>query len=131
MSNLFTMTFGMEPINYIDRIEESNRIINDFSSDNSSSYVYLLTGIKGSGKTVLMYSIAKKLKEKYDWIVANVGPKNNIIEEIAAEIYEQGKMKHLFLTTEFSFSFKGFGFSIEGKEPVSSIRTLIKKCLII
>jgi len=130
MNNPFTLTFGLEPKNYIERKEISDYIINDFSSSNPSSYIYLLTGIRGSGKTVFMYSIANKLKEKADWIVVNVGPKKDIIEAIAAEIYEQGKVKHLFLRNEFSFSFKGFGFSIEGKEPVSNVMSLLKKMLL-
>jgi len=130
MSNPFTMTFGMEPNNYIKRLSESEKIITDFMSDNPTNYVYLLTGIRGSGKTVLMYSIANKIKQYEDWIVANIGPKDDILEEVASEIYEQGKLKHLFLKNEFSVSFQGFGLSIKGKEPVSSVMTLLKKMLV-
>lgn len=129
MSNPFTLAFGLEPNNYIERYSESESIINDFSLDNPTNYTYLITGLRGSGKTVFMYSIADRLKQKDDWIIANIGPKENILEEVASEIYEQGKMKHLFLKKEFSFSFQGFGLSIKGSEPVSSIMTLIKKML--
>ena len=129
MSNPFSLAFGIEPINYIDRINDRDKIINDFSSENPANYVYLITGIRGSGKTVFMYSIADKLKNKNDWIVANIGHKKNILEGVASEIYEQGKMKYLFTKKEFSFSFYGVTFSISGKEPVSDIMTLLKKML--
>lgn len=129
MSNPFSLTFGLKPAAYIDRMVEKDKIISDFSDPNPSNYVYLLTGIRGSGKTVFMYSISDQLKNENDWIVANIGTKTHMLEAVASEIYEQGKMKHLFLQSDFSFSFNGFGFSIQGKEPVSDIMSLLKKML--
>lgn len=76
-----------------------------------------------------MYSISDNFKNKKDWIVANLGAKKNLLESLAAEIYNEGKLKHLFIKSEFSFSFKGFGFSIEGKEPISDIMSLLKTML--
>lgn len=40
MSNPFSLAFGIEPINYIDRINDRDKIINDFSSENPANYVY-------------------------------------------------------------------------------------------
>lgn len=65
-----------------------------------------------------------------NWIVVDLGPKDNLLENIVSELYEVGKMKHIFLKAEFSFSFHGLSFSIKGNEPVSSVNTLRKKCLI-
>lgn len=127
--NPFSTTFGMEPNNYIQRIEETQKIITDFSSDEPSNYVYLITGVRGSGKTVLLSNVASRLQASDDWIVVDPGPMDNLLENIASEIYENGKMKHLFLKTEFSFSFQGVSFSLKGESPVSSVMTLIKKML--
>lgn len=129
MNNPFSLTFGMEPTNFIDRMRDRAQIINDFSNDNPTNYIYVLTGARGSGKSVFMYSIANQLRAKGDWIVANIGPKNHILEAVAAEIYSQGKLRHLFLQGEFSVSFKGFGITLQGKEPVSDIMTLLKRLL--
>lgn len=129
MENPFTTTFGIEPTNYIKRNKESDQIINEFSSSSPSNYVYIITGIRGSGKTVLLSSIANHFMKEDDWIVVDPGPKDNIIENVASEIYETGKVKKLFLKNEFSFSFHGLTFSIEGDEPVSTSITLLKKML--
>lgn len=129
MSNPFSTTFGMEPSNYIQREEETKKIINDFSQEEPSNYVYLITGVRGSGKTVLLSNIASQLNQSDDWIVIDPGPKDNILENIASELYESGKVKHLFLKSEFSFSFQGITFSIKGETPVSSVMTLLKKML--
>jgi len=50
-----------------------------------------------------------------------------MLEQLASKIFDEGKLKKLFLKTEFSFSFKGFGFSISGKDPISNISTLLDK----
>ena len=128
-NNPFTTTFGIEPNNLIKRITEVDKIINDFCSPSPVNYVYIITGLRGSGKTVLLTHISNILKDDSDWIVVDPGPKDSILENIASELYETGKMKKLFLKTEFNFSFHGIGLSIEGKEPVSSVISILKKML--
>ena len=129
MNNPFTTTFGIEPSNYIKRNVESERIVSEFSSDSPSNYVYIITGLRGSGKTVLLSAIANHFMEQDDWIVVDPGPKDNILENVASELYETGKVKKLFFKGEFSFSFHGLTFSLEGKEPVTTVNTLLKKML--
>lgn len=104
-------------------------IVSEFSSENISNYVYLITGLRGSGKTVLLSTISDYFSNDDNWIVVDPGPKDNILENIASEIYENGKMKKLFLKDEFSISFHGLSFSLKGEEPVSSINTVLKKML--
>lgn len=64
MNNPFSTTFGLELNNFIKRVDESNKIISEFSSDNPSNYVYFLTGIRGSSKTVLLSFFIMNLKKK-------------------------------------------------------------------
>lgn len=45
-------------------MDESNKIISEFSSDNPPNYVYFLTGIRGSSKTVLLSFIYNELKKR-------------------------------------------------------------------
>ncbi len=50
-----------------------------------------------------------------------------MLEQLAGKIYENGKVKKLFVKTEFSFSFKGLDFSIKGENPVSNIESLLDR----
>ena len=127
--NPFSISFGTEPLNYVDRINEKKQIIDDISEDFPVSHAYIITGPRGSGKTVFMTSIANELSKKDDWIVIDPGPKNNLLENVASELYESAKSKFHFLKTEFSFSFKGLTFSLSGEKPVSTVNTLLKKML--
>lgn len=125
----FSTTFGVEPANYIERLGDKQSIIEDFESDKPANYIYLITGMRGSGKTVFMTSIANYFSKKNDWFVIDVSVKNNILENIASEIYEKAISKIHFLKGEFSFSFSGITFSLKGETPITTVTTLIKKML--
>ena len=129
MINQFSTSFGIEPKNYIQRLKESKQIIDDFKSEEPSNFAYLITGIRGSGKTVLLSYVANYFKNDDDWIVLDSGPRKNMLENVAAELYEKGKSKHLFLKTEFNFSFHGASISISGGNPVSSLMAILQKML--
>lgn len=127
--NPFSISFGTEPLNYIDRIEEKRQIIEDISDDFPSNHATIILGPRGSGKTVFMTSISNELSKDEKWLVVDPGPKNNILENITSEIYESAKSKFHFIKGEFSFSFKGITFSLKGEKPVSTVNTLLKKML--
>ncbi len=127
--NPFSISFGTEPLNYVDRVNEKTQIIEDISDDFPSNHATIIVGPRGSGKTVFMTSICNDLSKDDKWLIVDPGPKNNILENIASEIYESSKNKFHFLKGEFSFSFKGITFSLKGDKPVSTVNTLLKKML--
>ena len=128
-SNPFTLMFGKEPYLKIKREQIISEIDIDFLSPLPTSQVYILIGARGVGKTVLLSEIYNHFDEIDNWIVADVNPHRNILEDLGAILYEKGKTKKLFLKSEFSISFKGLSFSIEGKEPVSSISSVIERMM--
>lgn len=87
----------------------------EFSTDEPSSSVCLLTGVRGSGKTVFMYSTANHLMQKDEWIVANIGPKIHMLEQLAAEIYNGGKTKLYFLLMNSHLHLKEIIFHYKAK----------------
>ena len=52
--NPFTLTLGRQPTEYINRYENMDSIISTFEADNPISQSFLIEGIRGSGKTVLL-----------------------------------------------------------------------------
>lgn len=129
MNNKFTLTFGQLPSSYINREHIADQITNDFSLDFPLSHIYIISGIRGSRKTVLLTNISRIIEKKKDWIVVDVNPNRELLEQIASGIYENAHVKHLFIGKTFSFSFHGFGFSIEGETPVSNVKTILEKML--
>ena len=127
MNNPFTLTFGKEPKSLINRYEQFEIIKNNFLSKNPSNSNYLITGVRGSGKTVLLTSIENYFNDIDDWIVIDLNPEVDMIELLASYIYEKSKNKFKFTKKEFSFSFSGIKVSIKGEKPISNIITLLEK----
>ena len=127
MQNPFNINFGKEPYSIISREYEISEIYDSFSSDNPFSNVFILTGIRGSGKTVTMTSVINHYKNTNNWICIELNPESDMLEQLASKLYDEGKLKRLFLTAEFNFSFQGIGFSIKGKEPITNVSSLLKR----
>ena len=69
MRNPFTLVFGKDPHQIISRAAQTVEIIETFIEDPSSQQVYMITRIRGTGKTVFMTSIARELAEDKDWVI--------------------------------------------------------------
>ena len=126
--NPFTLMFGKEPYLTIPRRNIVSEVYSDFSSPYPTSQIYIFIGARGAGKTVLLTELYNSF-EKEGWIVADVNPHRNILEDLASQIYEKGKVKRLFLKGSLDISFHGFSFSLEGKEPVTSISSVVERML--
>lgn len=127
MDNPFSKTFGREPSNYIERTIEKEKIIEEFSANTPSDFAYIITGPRGSGKTVLISSLSDYYESLEDWIVVDPGVKSHLLENVASVLYDKAKLKTHFLKGEFSFSFQGFGISLKGETPVTSTFSLLTK----
>ncbi len=128
-TNPFNITFGKKPYSPIDRFSDLNIIYNSFENDNPESEVYVLIGPRGCGKTVALTTVIDHYRELDNWIVINVNPEDDILEQVAASIYDLGKVKKLFVKKEFNFSFKGVSFSISGEKPITNLSNLINTML--
>lgn len=127
--NPFSLVFGKEPKSLINNSTQFDSIKDNLLSSNPVSTASLITGVRGSGKTVLLTRITKYFSNLNDWIVVELNPETDMLEYLASSIYEQSNSKFKFLKKEFSFSFKGFSISISGDKPVSNVITLIEKML--
>lgn len=129
MTNPFVLTFGKKPTQFISRPKDIQEIIDNFSAETPSKQVFMITGIRGSGKTSMLTVISKHFMDEKDWIVIDLNSEKDLLEGLASELYQNSKVKMLFTKKEFSFSFKGIGFSIEGSTPILTVETLLKTML--
>lgn len=127
--NPFVLSSGKIPIHYIDRLIQKNTIIGDFTDDIPSNQIYILTGIRGSGKTVMMTDIERTLEKTGDFIVLNLSIDGEITSAFASQLYENPMMKPHFLKLKLDFSLLGIGIAIEKSEPVRDLSVAIQKML--
>lgn len=123
--NPFNITFGKEPFSIISRATELSQIYDSFESANSNSNVYILTGIRESGKTVSMTTIVEHFKRNDNWRCVELNPESDMLEQLASKLYDKGQLRHLFIKKEFNFSFHGISFSLKGDTPISNVSSLL------
>ena len=124
--NPFTLFFGKQPLQYIDRLSQTDSVINTFESDDPSTQVYLVTGVRGSGKTVMMTSIANDLDKRGKWIVVNLNPTRDMLHALAAKLYKEPLFKPLLAELKVDFSLLGIGVSIARSNKISDIESVIE-----
>ena len=125
-NNPFTLTFGKQPNTYISRYENVEDIISTFTADNPISQTYLISGIRGSGKTVLMTSVSNELKKSDDWIVVNLNAALPLLSELAMRLNDAAGQFIDRLEKGFEISAAGFGVAYNGNEERDSISKIEK-----
>ncbi len=128
MSNPFNVTFGELPQSFVPREKDFESVKATFNDPSPDSKVYIISGPRGCGKTVLLTALRESFEQE-GYLVVDLNPFMDLHEQFAAKLYEKGKLKKLFLHPEFSFSFKGLTFSLKGKEDVSNVTSLIETML--
>lgn len=115
-NNPFTLMFGSSPILSIERPEEKNQIIESFQSEYMNNKVYLITAIRGSGKTVLMVDIADYFKIQKDWVVVQLDPLTDMKASLLAKLNSLAGsyLKSLNLNLSF-FNILTIGANLENK----------------
>ena len=126
--NPFSLNFGKEPYHMISRKAQVDEIIDTFNSDIPSSSTYLVTGVRGSGKTVTMMSLVNELKENKKWITVTLNPARDLLSSLAANLYDNPLVRPAFIKAAIGVNFVvSASFASEG--PVPDVDVQLKKML--
>ncbi|MCR5292784.1 MAG: winged helix-turn-helix domain-containing protein [Eubacterium sp.] len=127
-NNPFTLTFGKQPNSFIIRHDITNKIIDTFTAG-TLSQTYMIEGVRKSGKTVLMTSIANTLKKDKDWIVVNLNSTVDLLNDFAKRLNDECETIPNFFSKGFSISFADLGLGINGNESLRDEVSIIKSIL--
>ncbi len=126
--NPFNISFGVEPSRLISRESDIEQMISTFNSEAPSTTTYIITGVRGSGKTVTMSAILDRLGKHNDWITITLNQNRNLLEALAANLYEHPLLRAAFLEADIGFSFI-IEASVRNSGPVSDVDVQLKKML--
>lgn len=127
--NPYTLVFGKHPSQIISRAFQSAEIINSFQEESPSQQVYMITGVRGTGKTVFMTDVSKKISRYTDWVVVELNPERNLLKSLAAKLSSQDHLARLFQNAKINLSFFGLGLEVSGSVPITDIEAALTRML--
>ena len=127
--NPYVISFGRIPTQYINRSLLIDNIVEILEADPVEEQALKLTGIRGTGKTVTMTAIERRMRENDDWIVVGLKSNSNITEDLIANLYSSVSFLTDFMNAELNLSKFGIGLNITSKSPVASLDYALKRIL--
>ena len=127
--NPFSLTFGKEPVNAISRDMQIGEIVDGLTSANPEFQVCMITGVRGSGKTVMMTEIAGELKKNEDWVVIELNPERDMLHALAAELSNRKELLQIFKDAKINLSVLGFGLEIDSEPPITDVVVALDRML--
>lgn len=129
MQNPFTHTFGMEPVQYISTVQ-TEEIVENFSYANPSEKCYMITGVRGCGKTVMLSKIVDELKKDDSWIIVDINVTRDMQLQLAAKLAQQKLVQKCFVKPSIEISIAGISAGFEySNEKIFDIGVLIEKMI--
>lgn len=125
MQNPFTLTFGKSPLEPVERPVQTNEIIEAFTADPINQQMFIITGVRGSGKTVMMTEISHRLRKKEDWVVIELNPATDLLQGTLSKLNSNRVCAGMIKSAKIDLSFFGFGVSIEGAVQITDTETAI------
>ena len=128
-NNPYVLTFGKEPVEMIPRLSQSKDLIESFMEEKPSQQICLITGVRGSGKTVFMSTISREIASDNHWIVVELNPERDLLISLAAKLNSMNYLANIFKTAKINLSFLGIGLEVSGSAPLTDIESALIQML--
>ncbi len=129
MENPFTLAFGKKPLQFIARLSQTEELVEKLNRNNPPSYAYMITGIRGSGKTVAMTSVSTQLEKDDSWVIIELNPNRDMLQALAAKLYTLPEMKKSFVEAKLDLTAFGIGISMESSDKIFDIEVALSRML--
>lgn len=120
--------FGKQPVQNIPRLVEMNEVLDSFLNEPANQQIYMITGIRGCGKTVFMTEVAGELKKRKEWEVLELSTSQNLLASMAEALTRENRFTQ-FLKRGIGVSIAGFGVQLDSSKNSSSPLIAIKETL--
>ena len=124
--NPFVLNFGKVPSQYISRELIIDEIVQEMIDPDAQNNCFMLTGTRGSGKTVTMTAIEREVSESEDWIVIRLNAERKMLESLVGKLYDSREFITKFVDANLNLSKFGIGLNIEAKSPVADIESALE-----
>ena len=127
--NPFDISFSKNPAENIVRYAQIQTVLDAFTADTITNQLFLLTGVRGAGKTVLMNQIANHLEKDRDWIVVRLNPEMNLLQSLGAKLSDNSFCSGLFKKAKIGVSVFGISLEISDTAQNPNMELTVEKML--
>ena len=124
--NPFTLMYGKTASSVVRREEVTTKILEEFSRVNPSIPAYLITGVRGSGKTVVLRDVARLSREK-GWIVLDLNPRGDLLRSYCRTLYEEGRHLKIYVDWALNINAPYISLTIKKETPFDDPELVAKK----
>ena len=129
MNNPYTLVFGREPVEAIPRNVQKDEILEAFRAEPCSQQVFMISGIRGCGKTVFMTEVANELTADKNWIRVELNSSGDLLNDLAASLGSENSLAKIFKNASINLSLFGIGLEVKESVPISSLQVALTKML--
>ena len=126
MKNPYTVVFGIKPTEYVDRLKQMETVVSDLTEGNQR--VFMLTGVRGSGKTVFMTAVKSTFLDRKDWEVVELSTETDMLTGLVDKLSYKEKLSELFKKAHINLSVFGLDVGIGG-EPIRNSEVALTRML--
>ena len=128
--NPYSLMFGKEPQQMISRIAQKEEVIDSFLAEIPSQMVYMITGVRGSGKTVFMTDIQNRLKKEKDWIVVQLNPQRDLLSGLLSKLCDDSTLMKMLKSAKINLSFFGVGLTVNSSNsPITDVEVALSRVI--
>ncbi len=125
-NNPFTLTFGKQPATLINRkLENADEIISTFEAENPVTQTYLISGVRGSGKSALLAEVANRLEASSKWVVVELNSKQPLLSEFVTRLIDNGLLKMHLLTVIYVGILEHFNLNYNDNDNVGRMSLVL------
>ncbi len=128
-SNPFTFVFGKEPSEMVSRPLQKNEMIDAISADQPVYQAFMITGVRGSGKTVMLTELSDHFRGQDDWLVADLNPERDLLQALAARLYGNTEVYSLLKKANVAISLPGINLSFDKEPPLTDVEAVLEVML--
>ena len=122
--------FGKEPGQMINRIVTREEVIDTFQSEIPSQMLYMVTGVRGAGKTVFMTDIMNYFREEKEWIVVQLNPERDLLQALLGKLCMDNSLDKILKSAKMNLSFFGLGVTVgQGEQQITDVEVALARVL--
>ncbi len=123
--NPYAISFGKIPSLMISRNSQYVDILDNFNSPEPSTQIYMIMGVRGSGKTVFMTELSNRIAEDEKWICIECNPERDILNNLAAKLCSIRGLPEIFRNAKLNLSLPGISLEISGEPPIYDVEVAL------